>query len=111
MAYRMFLGGVPVCRDQQQVAHWCFQRFNVWPATVNLKVSHAAATKQICFLGFPTLQERDQVLNQLRADPTMYGDRISAAVLKDSADYESLARGTLYLLYLKSAFCEWRLSC
>ena len=37
--------------------------------------------------GFPTLQERDQVLNQLRADLTTYGDRILAAVLKDSAEY------------------------
>ena len=57
------------------------------PDTINISWTGSGATKQIAFLGFHSLEVRNQILTGLRSDSTMYGDRISAAVSKDSADY------------------------
>lgn len=84
MAFRLFIGGLPLDCRHDDLASWVFGLCGVWPSTRQLMVRGSGATLQCGFLGFNDVVSMQCALNALQRYPNYGGRRTTVSVSRDS---------------------------
>ena len=84
MAFRLFIGGLPLDCRHDDLASWVFGLCGVWPATRQLMVRGSGSTLQCGFLGFTDVVSMQCALNALQRYPNYGGRRTTVSVSRDS---------------------------
>ena len=84
MAFRLFVGGLPLDCRHDDLASWVFGLCGVWPATRQLVVRGSGATLQVGFIGFNDVVSMQAALNALQRYPFYGGRRTTVSISRDS---------------------------
>ncbi len=84
MAFRLFIGGLPLDCRHDDLSSWIFGLWGAWPVTRQLVLRGNGATLQVGFVGFSDLASMQAALNGLQRFPFYGNRRTTVSISRDS---------------------------
>ena len=84
MAFRLFIGGLPLDCRHDDLSSWIFGLCGAWPVTRQLVLRGNGATLQVGFVGFSDLASMQAALNALQRFPFYGNRRTTVSISRDS---------------------------
>ena len=84
MAFRLFIGGLPLDCRHDDLSSWIFGLCGAWPVTRQLVIRGNGATLQVGFVGFSDVASMQAALNALQRFPFYGNRRTTVSISRDS---------------------------